>query len=229
MNATNFDLMEAQKLLILNFQLRSKSPEIFYDRSFNSEAIQSFIKRSRYISLSYRTQENYRIGICTLGDKDSRNYDQVNFMKFSVALPEAILLAPDPLDNGHITIVDAKNFTFRHLIKVVAGLRLLRNYMEFVENGTFMRVVRNHFINISPAVEKLLNLTKKMVSKKIGDSFIAHSNLSSLYEHVPREVLPIEYGGDAGHLDDLFRESLEKIEENFKYIADDSNWKLLSD
>lgn len=48
----------------------------------------------------------------------------------------------------------------------------------------------------------------------------------SLYDHIPREILPKEYGGNAGQVDDIFNEWLQVIEKHKEYLNDDLNWKL---
>lgn len=53
------------------------------------------------------------------------------------------------------------------------------------------------------------------------------SGYESLYEFIPKEILPNEYGGNAGPTNKLHQENLEIIKKHQDYLFNDDNWKLL--
>lgn len=61
-----------------------------------------------------------------------------------------------------------------------------------------------HIINVSPLIDTVINWVKPFLKEKIRNRIHVHPDgLESLYKFVPREILPAEYGGDAGTLQEL--------------------------
>lgn len=61
-----------------------------------------------------------------------------------------------------------------------------------------MKLKEVHVINISPIVDTIVNFVKPFLKEKIRERIHIHSNLEDLYKFVPKEMLPEEYGGNAG-------------------------------
>lgn len=58
-------------------------------------------------------------------------------------------------------------------------------------------------INISPLVDTIVSFVKPFLKEKIRERIHIHSNIEDLYKFVPKEMLPSEYGGNAGSIKDL--------------------------
>lgn len=131
------------------------------------------------------------------------------------------------LTEGEIGIMDFKHFTFRHFLKFAASLSVTRFYLKYVQEAVPFRIHQNHFVNCSPVLTKFMTLVRPFIQKEIFDALHFHtSGYESLYEFVPRQQLPLEYGGDAGKSDDLFKQWLKVVESRGEYLSDDDNWKL---
>lgn len=61
-----------------------------------------------------------------------------------------------------------------------------------------MKLKEVHVINISPIVDTIVNFVKPFLKEKIRERIHIHSKLEDLYKFVPKEMLPEEYGGEAG-------------------------------
>lgn len=58
-------------------------------------------------------------------------------------------------------------------------------------------------INVSPLVDTIINFAKPFLKEKIRNRIFVHSDMESLYKYVPKDMLPEEYGGTAGKVQDL--------------------------
>lgn len=67
-----------------------------------------------------------------------------------------------------------------------------------------MRIKGIHIITTSKAVDLLVTLLKQVISEKIIDRIKVHKNVDTLYEFIPKEVLPKEYGGDENPLKTIY-------------------------
>lgn len=66
----------------------------------------------------------------------------------------------------------------------------------YSQEGFCLRIKGIHFVTESNTVKLLVALCKQIFSKKIADRVRVHKTLDSLYEVVPREILPSDFGGD---------------------------------
>jgi hypothetical protein len=64
------------------------------------------------------------------------------------------------------------------------------------QSGYKCRVKGIHLIQPPPAIDSLLRMVKKVLPKKIAGRMHLHHDLASLHQHVDKEILPKDYGGD---------------------------------
>lgn len=55
---------------------------------------------------------------------------------------------------------------------------------------------------------------------------MAHSNIESLYEHVPKYLLPTEYGGEAGSIAEIMDYWERKLWEYREYLNEEINYRV---
>lgn len=70
-----------------------------------------------------------------------------------------------------------------------------------------------HIINVSPLVDTIVNFVRPFLKEKIRQRIHFHSNLESLYKFVPQKMLPKEYGGEAGTMEELTEQWRQKLRE----------------
>lgn len=51
-------------------------------------------------------------------------------------------------------------------------------------------------------------------------------NSTSLYEFIPKDLLPEEYGGNIGSLSDLKAEWIKRVMDNRDYLLDNTRWRV---
>ena len=169
-----------------------------------------------------------------LVDEDPAKYDVVDNFKALFMMSDVRFITPDPkhvgLTEGEIGIMDFSGFSFRHFLKVATNLSSTRLYLRYVQEAVPFKIFQNHFVNCSPILTRIMTLIRPFVKKELFDVMHFHtSGYESLYKHVPRDVLPEEYGGYAGKFDDLFEEYKRTLYAEKDYIKDDSNWQLYDD
>jgi ADP-glucose pyrophosphorylase len=73
-----------------------------------------------------------------------------------------------------------------------------------------------------------MTIIRPFVKKELLEVKHFHtSGYESLFEFIPKEFFPNEYGGNAGSTDKLYKENLEILEKHKDYIMNDENWKIL--
>lgn len=224
----DFDLEAAKKLLIYFLETRMKNPQIFSNRDVLSDEFQLAMKTFQCCALPQNTKENHKISVFRLVDSNPDNFSYVEIIRMILTLLDARLICVDPneLIDGEISIVDVSGFGFKHFTKVLANLGTMKAYFMYAQEAAPIKIIQSHFVNCPPIMGKMLAVMKPFMKKEVWDTLKIHSSLDSLYECLPKELLPVDYGGCAGSLDDLYKASKIGIEAKRDYLLCDDNWKI---
>lgn len=134
-------------------------------------------------------------------------------------------LVTAPIIDGDVCIFDAKGLTLWHVMRVVASVSTIRLFFKYVQEAAALRLMQNHFVNCSPVLTKLMGFLKPFMKKELSDGMHFHtSGLESLYEFVSPDVLPEEYGGTDGCLEDYFKQTISKLYDQRDYVLNDDNF-----
>jgi hypothetical protein len=175
----------------------------------------NFFNFRQFCPLPKLTKEKYRITIGGIRDSDASKFDYVNCIKMALMLFDTRFSDYDTdgvISEGEISVMDMKNMSWRHLMKAVAHMTTAKIYSKFVEDATPMRIVQAHVINPSATVYRLFTIFKTFIKQELLDVFHFHNSMESLYEFVPREYLPVEWGGtEEFTVEDVRKDYLEKM------------------
>lgn len=97
---------------------------------------------------------------------------------------------------GDVYVLDASVATPSHFSKFTPAL--VKKFLVCVQEAYPVKLKEVHVINVSPLVDTIVNFVKPFLKEKIRNRIYVHGSLDKLYEYVPREILPEEYGGQAG-------------------------------
>ncbi|KAG5875452.1 hypothetical protein JTB14_008730 [Gonioctena quinquepunctata] len=120
--------------------------------------------------------------------------------------------------SGTMIVFDMEGISFSHFLKV--NLVTLRKFMHYLQDAMPIRLKGLHFYNIVSFMDKVMALIRPLLKKELTDSIFLHSSVDSLYSHVPKDILPQEYGGTSESLkisQEKYRAQLNDHESFFKY------------
>lgn len=228
MKVYDFDVDAAKKLFVLNLETRKKHPELFKNRDVLSDEFQTAMEVYRCVGLRKNTKDNHKVTVFKLNITDPSKFSYVDITRMIIAMLDCRLVYCDEneLINGEVSLVDVSHFSFRHFPKVVTHLGLLKAYLHYAQEAAPVRIVQTHFINCSWVVNKLMSYIKPLLRKEVSETLIFHSSLESLYEYIPKDILPVDFGGTAEPLNELYMKVKEVFERHRDYLACDDNWKI---
>jgi retinaldehyde-binding protein 1 len=175
------------------------------------------------------TKENYHITFFRLININSNDFHLNDIIKLIFIVQDMMFVTneEDSLTEGEICVFDAKDFSIWHFFKLVSGLSAMKMFLQYVQEAVPHRLKQNHYVNCSPILTKIMTLIRPFVNKELNESMHFHtSGLDTFYEFIPRDRLPIEYGGTGGSLRDLHAKTLSAIRDHRNYLNNDDNWKL---
>lgn len=93
-----------------------------------------------------------------------------------------------------------------------------------------MKLKEVHVINVSPLVDTIVNFVKPFLKEKIRERIFLHSTMDGLYKYVAKDMLPVEYGGQAGSIKDINGKtfsflSFKIMTEHFAFINRTMAWQ----
>ncbi|XP_041971807.1 uncharacterized protein LOC121727845 isoform X2 [Aricia agestis] len=77
--------------------------------------------------------------------------------------------------------------------------------------GYCMRIKGVHILSKNRGIDMIVKIFKQILSEKLGDRIMVHKTLDTLYDFIPKHVLPIEYGGTEKSLETLYENNLNEI------------------
>ncbi|XP_030554724.1 alpha-tocopherol transfer protein [Drosophila novamexicana] len=195
--------LEKTKLKLDNFYaMRGAVPELYKNR-FVGEKQLNIIKTACLLRLPQPLQlDGPRIHISRYGQYDSNKYSIAEVMQVNTMLGEIQIREDDnAMVCGFVEIIDMKGITTGHMFQFDAVL--IKKLAVLGDKALPYRPKGFHFINAPTMAEKAMSIAKSLMSDKIRKRFHIHSKLDTLYKHVPKECLPIEYGGTNGNIQDV--------------------------
>ncbi|XP_055904433.1 alpha-tocopherol transfer protein-like [Eupeodes corollae] len=124
---------------------------------------------------------------------------------------------------GFINVVDMANVKLSFFLKFDPVLG--KKFGVFTEKAVPFRVGSVHIINFPSEAMTILKMIQQLMPKKIKERMMVHPTMESLYEYVPKEYLPEEYGGNNGRIGDSI-ETWEKLMIKYKnYFEEDDQYK----
>lgn len=125
----------------------------------------------------------------------------------------------DGLVEGEIFVLDVVGFTFKQLLDVTKNLKTFLFYTKFLQEAAPVKLKQNHIVNTSSIVDSLMSMAKPILSKEVNDLVHFHKvGSESLFNFIDKDVLPKDYGGENGTVDEHHQEWL-KVFQTKRFVA----------
>ncbi|XP_034827632.1 alpha-tocopherol transfer protein-like [Maniola hyperantus] len=218
-----FSLEKCKRKLDMYFTMRSAVPEFFTERDITRPELQEITKIIQMPPLPGLTPDGRRVVLMRGVEKDVQTPNVANAFKLALMLGDVRLAEEKEGVAGDIYILDASVATPNHFAKFTPTL--VKKFLVCVQEAYPVKLKQVHVINISPLVDKIVNFVKPFLKEKIRDRIFIHSDVSELYKHVPQEMMPSEYGGKAGPMNDIHNAWVKKLEEYTPWFTEQEQYK----
>ncbi|CAK1590212.1 unnamed protein product [Parnassius mnemosyne] len=183
--------MEKVKDKIDNFfSAKHKMPEILLKRDPLASDFDRYLRFAFFVILPKKTSINHRVSIFRL----QRPFDFIaaDVMKMAFMLLEYRIL--NDISLGEQWIFDLTNLSFQNSVQMTPVLiTKLIYYIRFYFGSKIKGI---HIVNMPAFVAPLLNIVKKIMKPKVAKRIYVYNNFDQIYEILPKNILPKEYGGD---------------------------------
>lgn len=218
-----FSLEKCKYKLDMYFTMRAMVPEFFSNRDVKNPSLQELLRLVQIPPLPGLTKNGRRVIVMRGIEKDVPTPSVSEAMKLALMIGDVRLREESHGVAGDVYILDASVATPTHFAKFTPAL--VKKFLVCVQDAYPVKLKEVHVINISPLVDTIVTFVKPLIKEKIRNRIFLHSDIKTLYEHVPREMLPAEYGGDAGPIQDIHEMWIKKLEEYTPWFKEQESVK----
>ncbi|VVC98504.1 unnamed protein product [Leptidea sinapis] len=219
----SFSLEKCKRKLDMYFTMRAACPEFFSNRDISRPDLAALITKVQGAPLPGLTPNGRRVTICRGLDMNIDSNQINDVFKIALMIGDVRLKEEKEGVGGDIYVLDASVVTPAHLSRVSPSA--VKKFLICVQEATPIKLKEVHVVNTSPIIEAMVNFVKPFLKDKIKKRIFIHSDINELTKYIPKEMIPEEYGGDGGSLDDINDAWRKKLEEYTAWFKSEESVK----
>ncbi|XP_058067183.1 alpha-tocopherol transfer protein-like [Anopheles bellator] len=205
----NYNNQEATRKTIENYYtMRTSYTELFTDRDIFSDPLQTALKIVMFTTLPGETKEGYKMAYSRLLTSDATHMNHLQVLKVLTMCMD-LWIKLEGNAKGHVMLSDMEGMHLGHMRKI--NMDAAKKQMAYAQEALPVRLKQIHYLNVVPFMNRLMMLVRPLLRKEVQEMIQMHVNVSTVYNTIPIESLPNEYGGKAGTFEELeksFKETL---------------------
>ncbi|GJQ86159.1 hypothetical protein Trydic_g13439 [Trypoxylus dichotomus] len=200
-----FSLERTKMKLDALYTLKPMLSEFFSNRNPFDDDIQYLLKIGVILPLTkIANRESPRIMLLRPGEADPSKTKLETFFKLNLMVMDILLNeADDYIICGLVLFLDMTGMSMGHMAQ--ANPSTIKKSMTYFQQCQPNRAKELHFFNIPSFFDTLLGIIKPFMNEKYKQRIYAHntSRIEDMYKYIPKSILPTEYGGEAGPIQNL--------------------------
>ncbi|CAN7998723.1 unnamed protein product [Ixodes hexagonus] len=218
LRARKFDVDRAFVLLKNYYGYRSKHKKIYQD--LLPSALRGNLAYNYQTVLPGRDREGRAILIVKSGLWNPYACKSEDIFRANVLCLEQAILDPVTQVTGIVAIMDMKGFGFTHVRFCPPSN--LQKVVSLIQDCFPARFKAIHIVNEPAIFSMMFGIVRRLLNEKLQQRIHFHGcDMSSLHQFIPAEILPEEYGGFNGPMDNTdFVARLYRNDELFKKDAE---------
>lgn len=205
-------LERAKEKLDMFYTVRTMSPELIRTRDPLDPKTREIIRMGVGVPLPFTDGPDApRVLLIRPAAYDPPRITIEEVIRVSTMANDIMMLEDDNfVIAGQVGILDLSNVTVNHFLQFTPSF--VKKMTMMSQEASPLRQKGFHYINTPNGFELVFNMFKNFMSEKNKSRLYVHgSDLESLYKHVPRRLLPQEYGGEAGPIQNIIDYWEQKI------------------
>nr|ATY51916.1 CTD29 [Heliconius melpomene] len=210
LRGSSFSIEKCKRKLDMYFTMRAACPEFFTNRDASTPALREVLKsKLQGPPLAGVTPNGRRVTICR-GLYNGLDGQQItDTLKLALMIGDVRLVEEVEGVAGDIYVLDGAVLGASLLARLSPST--IKKFLICVQEAYPVKLKEVHIINTSSIVERFITFVKPFLKEKIRKRIYIHKEVKDLYKYVPQEMLPKEYGGDCGTMDELQEKWTQKL------------------
>ncbi|XP_066978646.1 alpha-tocopherol transfer protein-like isoform X10 [Macrobrachium rosenbergii] len=219
-----FSLEKTKQKIDMFYTCKSMCPEWYTNRDPQDKRLRAILEMGGILPLPGVSVRGARPVIFRMGvpldiDYTIDELTRANQNVIDVLFDEDEAIGIDGIE----FIVDVKHMTLGHLAQLTPSY--IKKAATVMQEGYPMRPKGLNYINTPAAFDTVFNIFKSFMKEKMKKRIHIHgSDLESLYKEVPRECLPVEYGGTNGTIEEIKDYWLKRVDARRDWLLEDEKY-----
>ncbi|KAK4297854.1 hypothetical protein Pmani_029763 [Petrolisthes manimaculis] len=219
-----FSQEKAKAKLEVYYTCKGAMPDMFHRRDPLDPSLRTILKMGLMFPLPGYDPQGRKVIFGRLGGWNPAQVKAEDLFRAASMLFDVLFLEDEQTTiTGIVQANDMTGLTLQHVSAL--PLPLVRKVLKTWQEGYPLRPKSVHYINTHSAFDTLYNLFRPFMKEKMKKRIHIHgSNLTKMYKHVPREMLPREYGGTSGTIQDIADYWVAKMDDHRDWFLEDENY-----
>lgn len=219
-----FSLEKTKQKLDMFYTCKTLCPEWYTNRDPQDKKMRAILEMGTILPLLGYDGEGRKVVLFRIAELDVKNYslnDQIKamMMGFDVWMEEDEQASVTSV----VMIEDVKGMSLQLITAMNPSV--VKKMMVLVQEGYPMRPKGLNYINTPAAFDTVFNIFKSFMKEKMKKRIHIHgSDLESLHKEVPKECLPVEYGGTNGTIEEIKDYWLKKVDARRDWLLEDEKY-----
>ncbi|XP_071526872.1 retinol-binding protein pinta-like isoform X8 [Panulirus ornatus] len=219
-----FSLERTKEKLDMYYTCKTLCPEWYKNRDPQDKKLRSILELGEFLPLPGYDRQGRKVIIirAAVHDPETTTMDEV--FKATNFINDILWLEDEQMSiTGTVQLLDLERATAAHAMQMTPSL--VKKAMTIWQEGYPVRPKGLNYINTPAAFDTVFNIFKSFMKEKMKRRVHIHgSDLESLYKEVPKEVLPVEYGGTNGTIEEIKKYWLDRVDARRDWLLDDENY-----
>ncbi|XP_063529629.1 uncharacterized protein LOC134740905 [Cydia strobilella] len=224
LRGSKFSLERAKEKLDLHYSVRAIAPELFRVHHRDPK-FKEIIKNGTFAILPKLASPTApRVVIMRAGHYDPNKISIVDIMSTVSVIVKILYMEDDSyMVSGAVSVMDLEGSTMAHFGQMTPSLmKKVTVTNQVCYDAAPVRIKGAHYLNTPSFFESVFNLMKTFINEKLKQRIHVHNkDYEGLYKHVPKEILPAEYGGNSGTIQEINEYWIQKVEEYGTWLDED--------
>lgn len=214
-----YSLERTKKCIEKYCTFRAHAPEFFSNLDPCSTELENAWNIMDGVDLPNKDADGNRIILCRMLDSDISKFSFESACKgFQMFLENVV--NEDPTVAGYVFVPDMSTMSMALVTK--SSISSIKKYLMYIQEALPLRMKKIHVINTLSFIDAIMTLVRPFMKKELTDMLEFHSGkMENFYSHVPKSLLPKDYGGDLPvfpELSELVKMKLKSNKEFFKEV-----------
>jgi len=221
-----YSLERAKEKLDFFYTVKTNLPDWFGNWDPRQEIVQRILKAGIYLPLRGYDKHGRFVLLMRNGNSDPKTMQMEEMFKVSTMVSDLAMKGNlQAIIKGFVLIQDMEGMNASHAMMI--GPALAKKAMTVWQDAYPIKPKALHFLNLPPVMESIFNMVQNLQKEKMRKRNHVHprGSLEQLHEDIGVELLPKEYGGTNGTLEELKDYWKQQVEDNRDWLIQQTTYK----
>ncbi|KAI4500330.1 hypothetical protein M0802_004747 [Mischocyttarus mexicanus] len=226
LRACKFNIEKTKYKLWNYHEQRGNIPEWYANKDPFLAELQDMFQLGVFLPMRKLDNEGRMVVLIRVAAHNPSKHKLADMLKASLMILDLAIREDESISlHGIIALLDLANISLGHALQLTPNV--IKKLVHAWQGCYPLRIQALEFINSPTYINVVLNVFKSFMTTKLKQRIHVHTRGKKTFlDTVQHDVLPIEYGGTDGSINDLKDYWKNRVEENSMWFALEESFKV---